>query len=442
MIRYLAAIVAWLWLAACPVMADGVLEGQLIGRPAVGDQIVYGPMQTRRFISVPELPGRSAMRIGVATPGVAEVDLEANRAGLTLSLNTRAQVVEIGPIYLFANAQQQDMSVAPLKAVPVGGAVDATIDTPGGVRIAATLRTPPGEGPFPAALQITGHGPWGRNPADPVALALLNSGVAMLQFDKRGVGESTGRFDAAEYADLRDDAAVLAKWLRQQPGIDARRTGVLGGSEGGMIAVSIAAMDPEVAFVISMAGPAQSAADRMVSVNALAMREQGVPQKTIDAISQMSREGVAALAMATSDDDAAARVTATLKPYVGKLITQAEADQMVAMARDPVARARMLSDPKSELERIRVPVLGLFGSLDLQVPADENAAAMRAGLKDNPDVTVVIMPGFNHLFQHARTGTVDEWSTLKEVGGSDPELLRIITEWVAKRTALKAQGQK
>jgi pimeloyl-ACP methyl ester carboxylesterase len=257
----------------------------------------------------------------------------------------------------------------------------------------------------------------------------------MLQFDKRGVGESTGDLNVAGYADLRDDAAALAKWLRQQPGIDARRIGVLGGSEGGMIAVSVAAMDPDVAFVISMAGPAQSAADRMISVNAQAMREQGVPQKTIDAISKMSREGVAALALATSDDDAARRVTAALKPYVGKLMTQAEADQMAALARDPVARARMLHDPKTELQRIKVPVLGLFGSLDLQVPADENAAAMRAGLKDNPDVTVVTMPGFNHLFQHAKTGTIAEWSTLKEVSASDPEFLKIITEWVRKRTA-------
>lgn len=309
---------------------------------------------------------------------------------------------------------------------------DATIKTAEGVKLATTLRTPPGDGPFPAVVIATGSGPWGRNPYDPISLALLNHGVAVLQFDKRGVGQSTGKLETAQTSDLADDAGVIAKWLRHQPEISPRHTGILGSSQGGIIAVSVAAADPDVSFIVDLAGPAEPMGELAIRQNELSSLDAGNAPDKIAPVVKMLRDGLAALRAATSDDDAVARIKAALAPYVGTLMTQADADAAAERYRDPAIRAQWLYDPKDELEHVRVPVLGIFGSMDHQVPAEENAAALRKGLAANNDVTVIILPGFNHLFQHAKIGSMAEWRTLKEPLASDPEFLKLITDWVVK----------
>ena len=366
--------------------------------------------------------------------GVADQDYLAGHTGMTLSLSTQQQILDIGPIYIFKNPDISGNLKAPLLAIPLSRARDAVIETPDGLKLAATLRTPPGDGPFPAVLIVTGSGPWGRNPSDPISQALLSYGNAVLQFDKRGVGQSTGKLDGAQTSDLAHDADVIARWLRQQPEITPGHTGILGASQGGMIAISVAADDKEVSFVVDLAGPAEPMGDLGIRQNELAWLDAGSPPDKVAEVIKMFRDGLAALRAATSNDDAVARTKAALAPYVGSLISQADIDKTAEMFRDPSVRAQYLYDPKAELERVRVPVLGIYGSMDHQVPAEENAAALRKGLAANKDVTVLILPGFNHLFQHAKIGNTAEWETLKEPQFNDPELHTLITNWVTKHT--------
>lgn len=497
-------LLACAWGIATGALAAEAPSG-LIDHPAAGDLLVYGPMAGKSLILAPEVPGRTALHIKIATPGkdshpwdiavaaattedihkgdhivvavwaraaspdsqiaasmqqgdapytgiaqsdihpskawrlfqldgVADQDYAAGKAGVNLQLNTRQQAIDIGPIYIFRNPDPSVDLRKQVAAIALSGARDTIIETPDGVKLAATLRTPPGKGPFPAVLMVTGSGPWGRNPSDAVSLALLRHGVAVLQYDKRGVRQSTGRLDTAQYTDLVHDAGVVAAWLRRQPGIDARRTGIQGISQGGMIAISVAAADPNIHFVIDMAGPAEPFAELGIRQHELAYLDAGSPPDKVAAWVKVQHDLLAAVRASTSDDDAGARVKAALTPYLGTMIDQANIDAAVAAFRQSAVRVRYLYDPKAELERVHVPVLGLFGTMDHQVPAEENAAALRAGLHADKDVTVVILLGFNHLFQHAKIGSTAEWSTLKEPQVSDPAMLKLITDWVTAHT--------
>ena len=365
--------------------------------------------------------------------GTATQDYPAGHTGLTLSLNTIQQSLDIGPIYILKTDAPGDLTQQ-LSAIPLSRTRDAGIAMPDGTTNAATLTVPPGRGPFPAVLMVAGSGRWGRNPNDPVARALLDSGLAVVQFDKRGVGQSTGTYADFQTAQLSRDAGVIAAWLRQQPDIDPRRTGILGHSEGGMIAISAAAADPAIAFVVDLAGPAQDNGERTILVQIQALRDAGAPEDTVTMAEKMWRAGLDATRQATSDDDAAARTQSALAPFLGPKFTQADLDAIIQRVRDPALRAVMLYDPKAELQRIRAPVLGLYGTMDHQVPGAENAAALKDGLSNDADVTVILMPGMNHQFQHAKLGTEAEWTTLAEPARSDPEFLKTITDWVRAHT--------
>src|SRR5581483_6610124 len=131
------------------------------------------------------------------------------------------------------------------------------------VRLAGTLSVPEGKGPFPAVVLVSGTGQntrdedvWGHKVFVVLADALNRRGFAVLRYDKRGVGGSGGDFGTATTADFASDADSAMEWLRSQPKIDARRVGVLGHSEGGIIAPMVAAADKNAAFVVMIAGPA------------------------------------------------------------------------------------------------------------------------------------------------------------------------------------------
>ncbi len=353
--------------------------------------------------------------------GVAARDFPAAHFVLNLATNTMAQGLDLGPAYILDNGDEVNEKA--LRAVPMGTVRDATITLPDGVKLATTLRLPAGAGPFPAVMMITGAGPNPREPSNVLSLALLDHGYAVLQYDKRGVGQSTGTLDNTQTALRAHDADVVMTWLRQQPGVDPKHTGVLGHSEGGEIATMIAAEDPAIAFAISLAGPAESQSEMIIAARLLALKARGATPEAIAAATKVWRAGQAALMAATSDDDAEARTKAALAPFIGPQLSQGQIDLIAARVRDPVFRAQLLYDPAEALRRIHVPVLGLFGTADTVVPPDDNAAALRKGLSDDADVTVTLVTGFNHLFQRG-----------SEQPMSDPELLGIVTSWLDKRT--------
>lgn len=309
-----------------------------------------------------------------------------------------------------------------------------------GVTLAGALTLPPGKGPFPAAVLITGSGPQdrdeqllGHRPFLVLADHLTRRGIAVLRYDDRGFAKSTGRFMEATSSDFAVDAGAAVALLRARKDIDGAKVGLIGHSEGGMIGPMVAAKDPRIGFVVLMAGPGVRSRDLMNAQRRAVARVWGLSGDAVE-----------------RDDLAVARIDAVLaenpdweaaKVEAARLLGEASAAAGVApevlMARStmlftPWYREFIAYDPRPNLEKLRMPVLAVNGANDVQVVASQNLPAIREALKANPDATIVELPGLNHLFQTSATGDTREYGRIEETFA--PAALKTIGDWVVAKT--------
>ena len=313
-----------------------------------------------------------------------------------------------------------------------------------GVRLAGTLTLPPGEGPHPAVLLITGSGPQdrdeailGHRPFLVLSDYLTRRGIAVLRVDDRGVGASTGNAAVATPADFVTDAAAGVRYLRGRPEVGP--IGLIGHSEGGLVAPLVAAGSPDVRFLVLLAGPGTDSRTLLGRQTELIMAAGAVPDSAIRRVRAVQREMFDAVA-GTADSAALYARLAAIADRHRRTLSRGEQELMgihedgaIRLLTAPWMRWFLAYDPQPALRRVTVPVLALNGALDLQVPADENLAAIEQALRaaGNPDVTVEKLPGLNHLFQTARTGLPAEYAQLEETFA--PAALRRIAEWIAER---------
>jgi pimeloyl-ACP methyl ester carboxylesterase len=309
------------------------------------------------------------------------------------------------------------------------------------VHLAGTLTLPSGAGPFPAAIMITGSGGQERDetlldhkPFAVIADHLTRHGIAVLRFDDRGVGKSKGDYGAATTADLATDANAAFAFLAGRPDIRPDAIGFIGHSEGGMIAPIAMAANPGVAYLVSLAGPGTNLIQLLLSQRRLLATQMGVTSAELDKQEPVMRALFEAMANGATPEAGHAAAMAVMTPDA-KLAMGMPVEMDAALLVNQVSGAWfqyfMKYDPVPFWLRISVPVLALNGSLDLQVPAAENLPAIRAALKDNPDATLVELPGLNHLFQTARTGAIGEYRDIEETIA--PVALDTMTEWITKR---------
>jgi pimeloyl-ACP methyl ester carboxylesterase len=304
------------------------------------------------------------------------------------------------------------------------------------VHLAGTLTLPEGKGPFAVVLLITGSGAQDRDETIlghklfwVLADSLSRRGVAVLRVDDRGVGGSTGTFPGSTTADFVTDAQASIAYLRSRPDIDPGRIGLIGHSEGAVIGPIIAADDPSIAFVVMMAGTGVPGRDILLYQQRNAFEQAGAPKAFIERTMGFRKRLYAVLASEVDQATALEQVSDILgeeaaaagaDPAKGKRV----APQFV----DVWSRWFANFDPATALRRVRVPVLVLNGSKDTQVPPQMNLPAIRAALAKDKDVTVIELPGLNHLFQTAGTGQFDEYETIDETIA--PVALKTITDWV------------
>lgn len=309
-----------------------------------------------------------------------------------------------------------------------------------GVTLAGTLTLPPGRGPFPAAILITGSGPedrdetiFGHKPFAVIADRLSRAGIAVLRVDDRGVGASTGSQTGATSADFATDANAAFAFLRARPEIDPHAIGFIGHSEGGMIGPLAMRDNPETAFLVLLAAPGTPIRQLMEAQRRAIGHSLGQSDAELDRAMVVQDAFFAAAISGEDAAAAAARLRATLTDDMLRAAgTPSSArDQLVRMAADPWFRSFARYDPVPALARIRVPVLALNGSLDEQVVARENLAGIRAALSGNPDATVRELAGLNHLFQTARTGSPGEYVDIEETFA--PAALDLISDWIRSR---------
>ncbi len=312
----------------------------------------------------------------------------------------------------------------------------------GGFMLAGTLTLPPGEGPFPAAVLITGSGPQNRDeelmdhrPFRVLADHLTRAGIAVLRCDDRGVGASEGKFAGATTRDFADDAEAQVRYLKGRKEI--REIGLIGHSEGGLVAPIVAARNSDVKFVVMLAGPGINGRDTLISQNRIILEAHGAGKEQVEA--------VVAAAAALFDAVLADKPKEQIRALAKKLIeaqtagtAQADAvEQMAGAAAEEIGgawyREFLGLQPREALEKVRVPVLALNGELDTQVTAENNLREIGAALKTagNTDVTTRAMPGLNHLFQRATTGLVDEYIAIEET--MNPAALDAVRDWILER---------
>lgn len=312
-----------------------------------------------------------------------------------------------------------------------------------GVRLACTLTIPPGEGPHPAALLISGSGGQDRDesllehkPFQVIADHLSRNAIAVLRCDDRGIGESTGQFDGAVPADFATDAEAALAYLRAHDAIDPDRTGIVGHSEGGMTGPMVAARDPALAFLVMMAGPGVRGDELLVAQSVEIVRTMGAPELVVEQARAVNRAMIDAVIQAPSAaaarDAVRARVRALMALQGADAQTaEAAAEQQAARLGSTYMRALLSYDPASLLPKITAPVLAINGSKDTQVPAWQNLPALRVLLAGHPDATIVELEGLNHLFQTAETGAPGEYADIEETFA--PLALETISSWLAAR---------
>jgi pimeloyl-ACP methyl ester carboxylesterase len=315
-----------------------------------------------------------------------------------------------------------------------------------GVRLAGTLTRPSTGGPFPAVVLITGSGAEDRDetvfnhkPFLVLADALTRRGIAVLRSDDRGVGGSDRGPAGATSKDFAGDVAAAVAYLETRPDIDRRHIGLIGHSEGGLIAPMVAASSPDVAFIVLMAGPGVPGDQTMYLQAAALARAQGASEALI-AWDRSVRQRIYDEVKSETDGkpNAAARQALLVDvPTLPGVMSEAAARQatatILAGASTPWFRFMLAYDPRPTLERVRCPVLAINGERDTQVIAHENLDAIRSALEagGNRDVTIKALPGLNHLFQTSTTGRPDEYESIDETIA--PAALDLIGDWIVRR---------
>lgn len=320
---------------------------------------------------------------------------------------------------------------------------DVTFESVPGVRLAGTVVIPPGTGPFPAVVFATGSGPQDRNeellghkPFLVISDYLARHGIASLRFDDRGTAKSSGNFPSATSADFANDVEAGVRFLRTRSGIARDHVGIIGHSEGGLIAPIVAARSKDVAFIVLLAGPGIAGDSILLLQQALVASASGVPQAMIDRNTDANRRMFAELKVAKDSADAVTRLGEVAKRMVATLPPeeQTKAAEQLRMAQTQLAtpwmRYFISYDPQPTLQKVHVPVLAMNGALDLQVPPKQNLPAIASALQraGNKDFRIVEMPGLNHLFQPAITGSPTEYATISET--FSPAALDIIATWI------------
>jgi pimeloyl-ACP methyl ester carboxylesterase len=307
-----------------------------------------------------------------------------------------------------------------------------------GITLAGTLTLPKEGKKFPVAVLVTGSGPQNRNeelsghkPFLVLSDYLTRNGIAVLRYDDRGVAESGGNYAAATLDNFASDAAAAVNYLKTRKEINPKRIGVIGHSEGGMIAFMLAGeKNSGLAYIVSMAGmaiPGDSLLrmQRYLLSHAMGISDEDIEktQSFMDIVNEVSNKYSAdsfAQNMNTITDEALPDSLRGNEPV--RAAFQQSVKQMMA----PEMKSILNFDPSGALTKIKCPVLALNGEKDLQVPPDINLNRIKALVKS--PVTIKKYPGLNHLFQHCTTGLHTEYGNIEET--LSPEVLSDIAGWI------------
>lgn len=318
------------------------------------------------------------------------------------------------------------------------------------LELGATLTLPAGKGPHPVVIMISGSGAQdrdesilGHQPFWVIADYMSRRGIAVLRFDDRGVGESTGDHSTATSADFATDVEAGIAYLQTRKDIDKDKIGLMGHSEGGMIAPIVASRNKEVNFIILLAGPGTNGAKLLALQQKDIMEAQGMSAGTIEKWATVNERIYKILQEEPTAEGFRERVEGEavmlLKDMSDEEKEALDVDEerlatSVAIFGSPWFRYFLTFNPEEYLEKVSCSVLAVNGEKDLQVSSKGNLAGIEQALKkgENPDFEVKEFAGLNHLFQKSETGNPAEYATLEETFSE--EVMEYVYQWIAART--------
>ncbi|RIV25243.1 alpha/beta fold hydrolase [Fibrisoma montanum] len=316
------------------------------------------------------------------------------------------------------------------------------------IRYGATLTRPATGQTFPAVVLITGSGPqdrdetlMGHKPFLVIADNLTRNGFAVLRVDDRGFGQTTGNFATATSTDFANDVLAAIAYLKTRPDVDKKRIGLIGHSEGGMIAPMVAVQSPDVAYIVSLAGVSVKGADLLKKQLSAGARLAGVSGEALAASDQFFSTLIDRIVAQPIDQvipiDTLRQVYRTWRKQQPDdrarglgMDNEPALTPMLMQFSTPWFRNFLRYDPVPTLSKLTIPVLAMNGEKDYQVDATDNLNSFDTNLKraGNKRYKIVMMPGLNHLFQTAKTGAGVEYGQIEET--FSPKALDIMTAWL------------
>lgn len=343
--------------------------------------------------------------------------------------------------------QEQPLEIArpqnPVKPYPYTEEEVTFANAKANVTLSGTLTTPRGSGPVPTVLLIAGSGPHdrdealaGHHPLLVLADALTRGGVAVLRYDKRGIAASSGDYANATTEDFASDADAAIAFLKTRHELNMKKFGIIGHSEGGLIAAMLAARSPQISWIVLLASPGLNGEETLLLQSKSIAEASGLSEEQIAVSLAFDRH---AYALVRHEHDAAA-LAKKLNDLVqssgmSDSLPPAALQSQIRLISSPWFRFFLDYDPAATLQKVTCPVLALDGDKDLQVPSHENLPLIQAALDagGNKDFEVMEMSGLNHLFQHSETGSPAEYGVIQETMA--PETLTKIATFIHDHTA-------
>ena len=405
-----------------PLLFDQILAALHIANAA---SLAPGPIFSREQKQVPATTSASSRFWTDTRTGTPTLTLFSI---LLVAVLTPLQAADV-PI------PQSQRPLEPKRPFPYEEVAVKFENTRANVKLAGTLTRPQGAGPFAAALLVAGSGKQTRDEfvaGHRIFLVLSDyltrRGLAVLRYDKRGVGQSTGGFDQATTLDFAEDAAAGMEFLKGRKDIDPKCIGAIGHSEGGLIMPTLAVNWPDAAFVVMLAGVATSGQELLQRQDYLVGKAQGLTDEELAKHAEMFTRWFELL----NQGKDGVEIERQLRPLVELTCKgdKKEIDQQVADFYSPWWRCFLTHSVTPALEKVRCPLMALNGSKDIQVPPTENLRAIARAMtvSGNTDFVIREMPGLNHGFQHCQTGSPKEYSKIEET--MSLEVLQMVGDWI------------
>lgn len=308
------------------------------------------------------------------------------------------------------------------------------------ITLAGTLTLPLKSNDYPVVVLISGSSPHNRDQEVAghktflvLADYLTRNGIGVFRYDDRGMGQSEGTYEIGAYADRASDVLSALAYLKTRKEINQNKMGLIGHSEGGLIAPKVASESNDVSFIVTMGAPALPASEIMLMQRENSNKAQGVSDTDTQAELAFLKNIFDAVTESVDLDKTRSELSTALKSNPDGLPEGMNADAVDGILETFASswfQKILRYDPRTALVNVNCPVLAINGDKDLQMPAKENLAAIKSALEKggNQNVTIMELQGLNHMLQEAETGLPEEFETIPQT--ISPVALNAITEWI------------